>query len=222
MIGKVSGRVAWRGPGEVLIETPGGLGYTVFCSDRTLAALPGEGEAVALFTELTVREDLWQLYGFLTLYERDWHRLLTSVQGVGAKAALAILGTLGPEGVGRAISLGDAGAIKAAPGVGPKLAARVVNELKDKAAAVMVRGGASAPAMPGVAVGPRAEGEVVEAAPVTAPAPEAAATAEALSALINLGYPHGEAASAVASVAQEADGTAALIRLALKRLAPKG
>ena len=140
MIGKLTGRVDYKGSDHVLLDV-NGVGYVVHCSDRTLAALPGKGEAAALFTELLVREDLLQLFGFTTLYEREWHRLLTSVQGVGAKASMAILGTLGAEGVARAISLGDAAAVKAAPGVGPKLAQRVVNELKDKAPGVMAMGG---------------------------------------------------------------------------------
>ena len=132
MIGKLSGRLDWRGPDHVLIDVRG-VGYIVHVSDRTLAAMPGVGEAVALYTELVVREDLLQLFGFPTLLEKEWHRLLTTVQGIGAKAALAILGTLGAEGVARAITLGDARAIQAAPGVGPKLAQRVVLELKAKA-----------------------------------------------------------------------------------------
>ena len=136
MIGKVSGRLDYRGADHVLIDT-GGVGYLVHCSERTLAAMPGPGEAVALYTELVVREDLMQLFGFPTLAEREWHRLLMSVQGVGARAALAILGALGAEGVGRALSLGDASAIRAAPGIGPKIAQRVVLELRGKAPAVM-------------------------------------------------------------------------------------
>jgi Holliday junction DNA helicase RuvA len=227
MIGKISGRLAYRQADHVLIETPGGVGYTVQCSERTLAQMPDEGGAVALFTELVVREDQWHLYGFLTLAERDWHRLLTSVQGVGAKAAMAILGTLGPEGAGRAITLGDAAAIKAAPGIGPKIAARVVNELKDKAPAIMALGAAGAkPAMPGVAVGPAPAmvEEVVDSTPAPTSAPEGSANtrAEALSALVNLGYGQGEAASAIAEVGEDAPDTGTLIRLALRRLAPKG
>ncbi len=97
MIGKVSGRLDYRGADHVLVDT-GGVGYIVYCSDRTLAAMPGPGGAVSLYTELVVREDLMQLIGFRTLAEREWHRLLVTVQGVGAKAALAILGTLGTEG----------------------------------------------------------------------------------------------------------------------------
>jgi Holliday junction DNA helicase RuvA len=171
-----------------------------------------------------VREDLLQLYGFPTLVEKEWFRLLLTVQGVGAKAALAILGTLGPDGVSRALALGDWTAIKAAKGIGPKTAQRVVNELKDKAPMVMAMGAGaavSAPAAP-------AEGEAVIEAPAAtaapAPRPTASAQAEALSALGNLGYGPGEAAGAVAQAAGEAPeaDTAGLIRAALKLLAPKG
>ncbi len=221
MIGRIAGRLDHRGADHVLIDV-GGVGYVVHVSDRTLAALPGPGEAVALYTELLVREDLLQLFGFLTPLEKEWHRLLTSVQGVGAKAAMAILGTLGPEATGRALALGDAAAIKAAPGVGPKLAQRVVHELKDKAPAVMAMGGA-VPADSAALVEPAPEGSAGAVAP-TRPTGTGAAQAEALSALGNLGYGPGEAAAAVAEAANadpDAD-TAALIRAALRLLAPKG
>ena len=122
MIGKLSGRIDYRAADHVLIDVRG-VGYLVYVSDRTMAALPGVGEVVALYTDLVVREDLVQLFGFQTLVEKEWHRLLTSVQGVGAKASLAILGTLGPDGVSRAIALGDWNAVKAAKGIGPKIAA---------------------------------------------------------------------------------------------------
>lgn len=221
MIGRIAGRLEYRASDHVLIDVRG-VGYVVFVSDRTLAALPGPGGAVALYTDLVVREDLLQLYGFPTLVEKEWHRLLTGVQGVGAKASMAILGTLGAEGVGRAIALGDWTAVKAAPGVGPKLAQRVVNELKGKAPAMMALGG----------VAPTGAGEVLEdAAPVALPAqaaarvaPAAAATSEALSALANLGYGPGEAAGAIAEAAGRAPeaGTPDLIRAALRLLAPKG
>lgn len=224
MIGKISGRLELRGPDHVLIDT-GGVGYIVYCSDRTLAALPGVGEAVALYTEVLVREDLLQLFGFLTLAEKEWHRLLTSVQGIGAKVAMAILGTLGPDGVGRAISLGDVAAVKAAPGVGPKTAQRVILELKDKAPTVMALGAhGAAPVMAGSVP----DVSVIDPAPQAAPPPPAAASdrADALSALANLGYAHGEAATAIAQAEAEADGgeitSAALIRAALRKLAPKG
>ncbi|SLN67491.1 Holliday junction ATP-dependent DNA helicase RuvA [Roseivivax jejudonensis] len=224
MIGRVAGRIAYKAEDHVLIDV-GGVGYVVFCSDRVLASLPGPGEAAALFTDLLVREDILQLYGFPSLAEKEWHRLLMSVQGVGAKASLAILGALGPDGVSRAIALGDATAIKAARGIGPKTAQRVVHELKDKAPGVMAMGAGAvaAPASPPEA---GAAPAVDEAAPFPAPAtPQAgsgAAQSEALSALTNLGYAPGEAAGAVAQAAGDAPDadTATLIRAALKRLAP--
>ena len=224
MIGRISGRLDWRGADHVLIDVRG-VGYIVYVNDRTLAAMPGLGEAVSLYTDLVVREDLLQLFGFPTMLEKEWHKLLTTVQGVGAKAAMAILGTLGPEGVGRAITLGDARSVQAAPGVGPKLAQRIILELKAKAPGVMAAGvGLSAKA--------GAEDVVIEDA---APAPKkpvradegaakrAAFSADALSALLNLGYGQGDAAQAVATVAgdqPEAD-TATLIRASLKLLAPR-
>ena len=219
MIGRLAGRIAGRGPDFVMLDV-GGVGYIVQVSERTLASLPGDGEATALFTELLVREDLLQLFGFPTLAEKEWHRLLMTVQGVGAKASMAILGALGPDGVGRAIALGDWSAVKAAPGVGPKIAQRVVNELKDKAPAVMAMGGAmDAPDLIDNA-------PAKDAVPDTpTPAPQSpGAQAEALSALANLGYAPGEAASAVAQAAGEDPGaeTPVLIRAALKLLAPKG
>jgi Holliday junction DNA helicase RuvA len=225
MIGRIAGRLEFRGTDHVLIDVQG-VGYIVHVSDRTLAALPGRGEAVALYTDLLVREDLLQLFGFLTPVEKEWHRLLMSVQGIGAKASMAILGALGPEGVGRAIALGDATAVKAAPGVGPKIAQRVVNELKDKAPGIMAMGGAFR-ADGDVLVEPVATDGAGAAAPpgVARPASGGAEVqAEALSALGNLGYGPGEAAAAVAQAAHEAPeaGTPALIRAALKLLAPKG
>jgi Holliday junction DNA helicase RuvA len=223
VIGKVSGRLDHRGADHVLIDT-GGVGYIVYCSDRTLAAMPAPGEAVALYTDLIVREDLMQLIGFRTLAEREWHRLLVTVQGVGAKAALAILGTLGPEGVARALSLGDVGAIKAAPGVGPKLAQRVVLELQAKAPVVMALGASGAvPAMvSGGSAAPAVSVSLATPAGIAA-APAgggAQARADALSALVNLGYGDGEAAAAVAGV--EGEDAQAVIRAALRALAPKG
>ena len=219
MIGRLTGRLGVRGQDHVLIDV-GGVGYVVHVSERTLAELPEAGEFVSLHTDLLVREDLLQLFGFATLQEKECHRLLMTVQGIGAKASLAILGALGPEGVGRAIALGDPAAVRAAPGVGPKLAQRVVNELKDKAPAAMAiwdgAGEAPAEAPSDSAAG----GGAAEDAP--APPPRAATRTEALSALANLGYGTGEAASAVAAASAEmpeAD-TAELIRAALKRLAP--
>ncbi|WP_103258839.1 Holliday junction branch migration protein RuvA [Tabrizicola aquatica] len=224
MIGRISGRLDWRGSDHVLIDVRG-VGYIVHVSERTLAAMPSVGEAVSLYTELLVREDLLQLFGFPTMLEKEWHKLLVTVQGVGAKAAMAILGTLGAEGVGRAITLGDARAVQAAPGVGPKLAQRVILELKAKAPGVMAAGvGLSAKAgsedvvIEEAAPAPRKSAKVDEGA-----ARRALASADALSALVNLGYGQGDAAQAVATVmgdAPEAE-TSAVIRAALKLLAPK-
>ena len=220
MIGKITGRIEYRAVDHVLVDVRG-VGYLVYCSERTIAALPSVGEVTALYTDMLVREDNLQLFGFQSLVEKEWHRLLTSVQGIGAKASLAILGTLGPDGVSRAIALGDWNAVKAAKGVGPKIAQRVVLDLKDKAPSVMAMSGTLADAQG------TAEAEVIEpVAPVSPPvAPgNASAQAEALSALGNLGYAPGDAAGAVAQAGgetPEAD-TAALIRAALKLLAPKG
>ncbi|WP_170753720.1 Holliday junction branch migration protein RuvA [Ruegeria lacuscaerulensis] len=225
MIGKLTGRLDYRAADHILIDVRG-VGYIVYCSDRTMAALPGVGEAVSIYTDMVVREDLMQLYGFLSLVEKEWHRLLCSVQGVGAKVSLAILSALGPDGVSRAIALGDWGAVKAAKGVGPKTAQRIVLDLKDKAPGVMAMGGTVTEAMDGPAL------ETVELVEPT-PAPKraakpasgnAAASAGALSALSNLGYGPSEAASAVAEAAASLPdvGEAELIRAALKLLAPKG
>ena len=218
MIGKLSGRIDYKAIDHVLLDVRG-VGYLVFCSERTLAALPGPGEEVALFTDLEVREDLMQLFGFLTLVEKEWHRLLMSVQGVGAKASLAILGTLGPDGVSRAIALGDWNAVKAAKGIGPKIAQRIVLDLKDKAPGVMAMSGGVAAAL---GEAPADADAVIE--PVIVAAPASSAQADALSALGNLGYAPSEAAAAVAQAAGDAPEAdeAALIRAALRLLAPKG
>ncbi|EKE44455.1 Holliday junction DNA helicase RuvA [Oceaniovalibus guishaninsula JLT2003] len=206
MIGRLAGRIVHRGTDHVIIDA-GGVGYVVHVSDRTLAGLPPVGEAAMLWTDLLVREDLLQLFGFATLQEKEWHRLLCTVQGVGARAAMAILGALGADGIGRAVALGDLASIRAAPGIGPKIAQRVAIELKGKAPAVMAMG--AGPVAPPPGGGP---------APSVAPGAEA----EALSALANLGYGPQEAAGAVARAAGEgADTTAGLIRAALRLLAPK-
>lgn len=215
MIGKLSGRVDYRSSDHVMLDV-NGVGYLVYCSDRTLAVLPPAGEAVALYTDLLVREDLLQLFGFTSLIEKEWHRLLMSVQGIGAKASLSILGALGPDGVSRAIALGDWTALKAAKGVGPKTAQRVVIELKDKAPGVMAMIG-RAPQIndPGKLI----EDDVPTLRPELAPSVQA----DALSALSNLGYAPGDAAAAVVEVldAQPGADTSALIRASLKILAPK-
>lgn len=220
MIGRIAGTILHRGQDQVLIDVRG-VGYIVHVSERTSASLPSVGQATALYTELLVREDLLQLFGFPTLLEKEWHRLLTSVQGVGAKVALAILGTLGPEGLARALALGDWSALRKAPGVGPKLAQRVAMELKDKAPAVMAMGGNLT-----VDPGPLPESEAVlepSPQPARAAGVSAQATSDALSALGNLGYAPSEAARAVAEAAttDPQAPTPALIRAALRLLAPK-
>ncbi len=219
MIGKIAGRLEYRAADHVLIDVRG-VGYIVYVSDRVIAGLPANGEAVALYTDLLVREDNLQLFGFTTLVEKEWHRLLMSVQGIGAKASMAILGTIGADGVSRAIALGDWNAVAKAKGVGPKTAQRVTIELKDKAPGVMAMGGTVGDALGDVVIEAETPDQVRRA-----PAPKSnPAQAEALSALGNLGYAPGEAASAVAEATgtnPDAD-TSALIRAALKLLAPKG
>ncbi|MEP2922206.1 Holliday junction branch migration protein RuvA [Sulfitobacter sp.] len=220
MIGKLTGRIEYRAADHVLIDVRG-VGYLVFCSERTLAALPGVGEVAAVYTDMLVQETNLQLFGFTTLAEKEWHKLLISVQGVGAKAALAIMGALGADGVSRAIALGDWNAVKVAKGIGPKIAQRVVLDLKDKAPAMMAMGGTVAQAMGDE------EAEVIESPAPKRKAPEPAANAnaqsEALSALSNLGYSPSDAAGAVAQAAGDDPQaqTPALIRAALKLLAPK-
>ncbi|WBU56472.1 Holliday junction branch migration protein RuvA [Paracoccus sediminicola] len=226
MIGRIAGVILHRAPDHVMIDVRG-VGYIVHISERTAANLPPVGQATALYTDLLVREDLLQLFGFPTLLEKEWHKLLTSVQGIGAKASLAILGTLGAEGLGRAIALGDWSAVRKAQGVGPKLAQRVVLELKDKAPSVMAMGGALTVDAGASVIETDAPAPAAPAQPAAKPAAKdpssAAAQSEALSALTNLGYNPSEAASAVAQAAQAEPeaATTALIRAALRLLAPK-
>lgn len=234
MIGRLAGIILHRARDHVLIDVRG-VGYIVHVSERTAASLPPAGQAVALYTDLLVREDLLQLFGFPTMLEKEWHKLLTSVQGVGAKVSLAVLGTLGAEGLGRAIALGDWSSVRKAPGVGPKLAQRVVLELKDKAPGVMALGG-DLTVDAGTFGGGEADEAGIEPAASAAPAPAKAgasaraaagggaqAVADALSALVNLGYASSEAAAAVAEAQAMEQGasTPVLIRAALRLLAPK-
>ncbi len=231
MIGRVAGRLLYRAGDHVLIDVRG-VGYLVLVSERVLAGLPRNGEAVALFTELQVREDGWTLFGFPTLVEKEWHRLLLTVQGVGSKVSLALLGALGPDALGRSIALGDWATLARAKGVGPKTAQRIVNELRDKAPAVMAMAGLIGTTAVTTHELEPDEVQVVEAD--EAPAPKATprrkaengqgmAQAEALSALGNLGYGPGEAVQAVAQAAESHPqaGTPELIREALRLLAPK-
>lgn len=204
MIGKLKGTVDEIGEDHVVVDVHG-VGYVAYCGARTLSALPGAGEAVTLFIETYVREDLIRLYGFGTEVERGWFRLLQNVQGVGSKVALAVLGTLSTSELANAVALQDKAMVARAPGVGPKVAARIVAELKDKAPAF-------ASALDAPAMGLRRElGENVAPAPV----------ADAVSALTNLGYSRDQAATAIAAAMKNGgDGadSAKLIRLGLREL----
>jgi holliday junction DNA helicase RuvA len=209
MIGKLRGTVDTIGADHAIIDA-GGVGYEVACSSRTLAALPQPGEPVTLSIETHVREDAIKLYGFLTQAERAWFRLLQSVQGVGAKVALSILSTLDIGQLASAIALQDKSMVTRAPGVGPKVALRIVNELKDKAPPLAMSAGAAFEAPAAQLNGAK------QAAPAVLP------PAEAVSALVNLGYPAVQANAAVAAALQKAGDapqTEALIRLSLKELA---
>ena len=223
MIGRLRGRVDYRTQDHFLLDV-NGVGYLIFCSERTLAEIPVDGEFTTIYTDLLVREDLMQLFGFLSQVEKEWYRLLMSVQGVGAKASLAILSALGEDGVSRSIALGDWTSIKSAKGIGPKTAQRVINELKDKAAHVM----SIVPNEIGERENKIDEGEVVERIddhpPINLAASNKTAQADALSALQNLGYSPSESAAAVAKILHESSdlSTEELIRNSLKMLSPKG
>jgi Holliday junction DNA helicase RuvA len=203
MIGKLRGVIDTYGEDFVIVDV-GGVGYLVQCSTRTLQALPARGDPVTLAIETHVREDQIKLFGFVTDMEREWFRLLQTVQGVGTKVALAILGTLKPSDLASAIALRDKAAITRAPGVGPKVAERIVTELKDKAPAY-------ASVDPAVI---RLSGAVDEN---RAPKP----ISDAVSALVNLGYGQPQAAAAIAAASRaagEGAETKQLIRLGLKEL----
>ena len=204
MIGRLKGMIDSYGEDYIILDV-GGVGYLVHCSARTLQALPAAGQAVTLAIETHVREDQIRLFGFFTDAEREWFRLLQTVQGVGAKVALSVLSTFKPADLASAIAMGDKTAIKRAPGVGPKVAERLVIELKDKAPAYT----ALDPAVI------RLSGAVDEK---RAPQP----LLDAVSALINLGYGQTQAAAAIAAAARSAgEGAEAkqLFRLGLKELA---
>jgi Holliday junction DNA helicase RuvA len=203
MIGKLKGIIDSYGEDSIVLDV-NGVGYLVHCSARTLQALPAQGEAVTLAIETHVREDLIRLFGFQSDIEREWFRLLQTVQGVGAKVALAVLGTLKPSDLASAIAMRDKAMVARTPGVGPKVAERIVTELKDKAPAYTDVD----PALV------RLSGALDEK---RAPQP----VADAVSALVNLGYGQPQAAAAIAAAARSAgDGAEAktLIRLGLKEL----
>ena len=197
MIAHLKGRLESTGIDSAVIDV-GGVGYLVGCSSRTLAALGPVGEAATLHTEMLVAEDFIRLVGFAHAAERDWFRLLTGVQGVGARVALAILSAFEPVDLSRAIAAQDKAMVARANGVGPKLAERIVRELKDKVGGIAATLG-----------------------PATVAAP-AGAGADAVSALLNLGFRPAEAASAVAKAQDELGDAAtldALVRLALRKAA---
>jgi Holliday junction DNA helicase RuvA len=200
MIARLSGIVELLAEDRVVVDV-GGVGYLVFCSGRTLGRLPGDGVPVQLNIETHVREDHIHLYGFIDSAEHEWFRLLTTVQGVGARVALAILSSMGPDDLVRAVVSGDKAAVSSANGVGSKLAGRIVAELKDKAG--------------GITLGPAATlsgGDKPADGPVDA---------DAVSALVNLGYGRSEAFGAVARAGGRLGGEAALadlIRAGLEEL----
>jgi holliday junction DNA helicase RuvA len=203
MIGKLTGRLDEVGPSTLIVDV-NGVGYEVTCAARTLASLPAVGETVTLAIDTHVRDDAIRLYGFATEHERAWFRALQTVQGVGAKVALAVLGTLDATDLANAIALQDKNQVARAPGVGPKVANRIVAELKDKmpSLALVIRPGA------GLAL--------------AAILPEGTSARDAVSALTNLGYGHAQAAAAVSLAVGKAGRearTEELIRLGLRELA---
>jgi Holliday junction DNA helicase RuvA len=204
MIGKLKGVIDGYGEDYVIVDV-GGVGYMAHCSARTLQALPATGEPVVLSIETHVREDQIRLFGFLSDLEREWFRLLQTVQGVGTKVALSVLGTLKPADLANAVAMRDKATIARSPGVGPKVAERIVTELKDKAPAY-------ASVDPALV---RLTGAVEEK---RAPQP----VLDAISALVNLGYGQPQAAAAIAAANRtvgEGASAADLIRRGLKELA---
>lgn len=200
MIAALTGTVSVAGEGMAVIDV-NGVGYRVFCSRRTLDRLP-RGEAASVLVEMRVRDDHIHLYGFADEAERGWYRLLSQVQGVGGRTALALLSVASPEQLAAAIAVGDRATLTAADGVGPKLAARILTELKDKVG--------------GIATEPTLHSGAGPAQPAAA-----GAEAEALSALVNLGYGRAEAFTAVTRAAAELKDGATVERLipaALKAL----
>jgi len=203
MIAKLRGRLDSMGEDWAVVDV-GGVGYLVYCGSRTLAALPPLGEVVEFAIETHVREDHIHLYGFSSASDREMFRTLTTVQGVGAKVGQGILSALSAEQIAQAIAAGDQAAFKKASGVGPKLAARLVAELKDKIGAFALGGPVALP--PGASGVKPAKGNIVE---------------DAVSALVNLGYGRMEAFGAVSRAVQAAGGAAplgALIKSSLKEL----
>ncbi|AWJ89520.1 Holliday junction branch migration protein RuvA [Azospirillum baldaniorum] len=207
MIAKLTGVVDSVGTDWVVVDV-NGVGYQVACSNRTLSRMT-VGERRALVVETFIRDDRITLYGFADSGERDWFRLLTTIQGVGSRLALSILGVLDPDQLTRAIAAQDKTALTRADGVGPKVAARIVNELKDKVGNLTL--GASA------AAAPAAGGKAAPAAG----GPDNMVMADAVSALVNLGYGRSEAFGAVVAAGRklgDGAGVSELIRHGLKEL----
>lgn len=201
MIAQLTGRVDALEDGRCVLDV-NGVGYLVHASTRTLAALPTPPAVTRLLVETQVREDAITLYGFADTAERDWFRLLTTVQGVGAKVALSVLSALSPRDLVAAIAAGDRGSLTRAPGVGPRLAVRLLSELRDKAGAMPSGSGAGLPPVPAPSGGP---------------------AEDALSALVNLGYRRPEAQAAIARVLERIGPDQpldAIIRGSLRELAP--
>ena len=205
MIGKLTGKVDTVSLNAAIVDV-GGVGYEVTLGARMISSLPTVGEVVSLAIDTHLKEDSVRLYGFADEHERGWFRALQTVQGVGAKVALAVLGTLSPQDLANAVALQDKAQVSRSPGVGPKVAQRIVSELKDKIPNMVLSG------QPGAAL------STVGAQT----APDVPAAADAVSALTNLGYAHAQASAAVAAASRKAgegSETAELIRLGLKELA---
>ncbi len=203
MIAKLRGILDSVGDGFLILDV-NGVGYRVFCSAKTQMKMPANGQSAALLIETQVREDHIHLFGFADAAEKGWFSLLTTVQGVGAKVALAILSVLSSEELSMAIASGDSKAVTRAPGVGPKLAVRIVTELKGKIGAAVSAAGTDSPA-----------GEIAQA--------QGSAVNDAVSALVNLGYARMDASMAVAKSFKKRGESAKvdeLIRDALKEFAP--
>ena len=206
MIGKLKGLIDSVETDHLIIDV-GGVGYVAFCPSRTLAQLGEKGTAVELIIETHVREDHIHLYGFTSTMERDWFRILTSVQGVGVRMGLAILGMFSPDQLSTAIAAQDKKQLTAVSGVGPKLAERIVTELKSKVGSLPTSG----------SIIPMASGKGTKAAPAS----NAGAMEEATSALINLGFGRSDAYGAIARISQQQPNAKLddLIRLGLQELA---
>lgn len=219
MIGCLTGTVIDHSDENLLLDV-NGVGYIVYCSERTMAAVPQDGSIVRIYTDLFVREDMMLLFGFLTRKECELHKLLTSVQGVGAKAALAVAGALGADATIQAITLKDSDSIRLAKGVGPKIAQRVVNELHEKIFQLLAwsEGEVNLPQTGKQPV----HDALTQSNSNKRKAVEPIAAIEAHSALINLGYQQGEAARAVAEVTRDNPkiNTEELIRECLIKLQP--